>query len=142
MVSAVTLSGAQFLGPEVSRDAPSQFSACEPASGKALEPAFAEASAREVDAAMALADAAFKTLYATSGARRAELLEAIADEIVALGDALIERAGLETGLPAARLTGERARTVGQLKLLASYAREGSWVNARVDRADPARQPLP
>jgi len=142
MVLPVTLSGAQFIGPEVSRDAPAEFSAFAPATGKALEPAFAEASAREVDAAMALADRAFPALYATSGTRRAELLEAIADEITALGDALIERAGAETGLPAARLSGERGRTVSQLKLLASTVREGSWVNARIDRADPARQPLP
>ncbi len=142
IVPAVTLSGVQFIGSEVSRDAPVEFSACEPASGKALDPAFAEASAREVDAALALAEGAFSALYVTSGQRRAELLEAIADEIGALGDTLIERAGLETGLPAARLNGERARTTGQLKLLAGYVREGSWVNARLDRADPARQPLP
>jgi 2,5-dioxopentanoate dehydrogenase len=138
----VTLSGAQFIGPRVSREAPAEFSAFEPASGKELGPRFAEASASEVQAALALADAAGPALYAASGTRRAELLEAIADEITALGDALIERAGLETGLPAARLVGERGRTVSQLRLLASYAREGSWVNARIDRADPARQPLP
>jgi NADP-dependent aldehyde dehydrogenase len=46
----------------------------------------------------------------------------------------------ETGLPEARLTGERGRTVGQLKLFASYIREGSWVDARIDKADPTRTP--
>src|SRR3974390_720449 len=61
---------------------------------------------------------------------------------MALGDDLIQRGHLETGLPEARLTGERARTVGQLKLFAQLAREGSWVDARIDHAIPDRQPVP
>ena len=68
-------------------------------------------------------------------------METIADEILALGDDLIKRGMEETGLPEARLTGERGRTVGQLKLFASLLREGSWVGARIDLADPDRKPL-
>ncbi|HLZ52904.1 MAG TPA: aldehyde dehydrogenase (NADP(+)), partial [Verrucomicrobiae bacterium] len=52
------------------------------------------------------------------------------------------RAHLETGLPETRLTGERARTVNQLKLFAQVVREGSWVDARIDTAIPDRQPAP
>ncbi len=98
--------------------------------------------AADVDAAMRAADAAFVEYRQTTGEARATFLERIADEIVALGDALIERAHLETGLPAARLTGERARTVGQLRLFAQVVREGSWVDARIDTAIPDRQPVP
>ncbi|HEV8244590.1 MAG TPA: aldehyde dehydrogenase (NADP(+)) [Polyangiaceae bacterium] len=138
----MTITGSQIIGSQSSRESPSEFFAVAPATGQRLEPAFAEASAAEAAAALELADRAAPELYGASGRARAELLEAIAEQIMALGDALIERASAETALPAARLSGERARTVGQLRLLASYAREGSWVNARIDRADPKRQPLP
>ena len=66
----------------------------------------------------------------------------MAAEIEALGDALLARAQAETGLPLPRLTGERARTCGQLRLFAAVVREGSWVDARIDPALPDRQPLP
>ena len=88
------------------------------------------------------ATVAFEIYRQTSFAERAEFLEAISDEIMQLGDALIERAHLETGLPEARITGERGRTVGQLKLFASLLREGSFVEAIIDTALPDRKPLP
>src|SRR6185437_6058171 len=52
------------------------------------------------------------------------------------------RANEESGLPPERLMGERARTVGQLRLFARVVDEGSWVGARIDRADPNRKPFP
>jgi alpha-ketoglutaric semialdehyde dehydrogenase len=48
----------------------------------------------------------------------------------------------ETGLPRPRIEGERARTVGQLRLFASVVRDGSYVAARIDPALPDRKPLP
>src|SRR5205085_3630948 len=66
----------------------------------------------------------------------------IAEEIMVLGDELITRAHAETALAEARLTGERARTVNQLKMFAELVREGSWVEACIDRAIPDRKPLP
>src|SRR5204863_5111801 len=72
----------------------------------------------------------------------AELLEAIATQIEALGDNLLERGELETALPRSRLTGERARTCGQLRMFAQIVREGSWVEAVIDLGDLNRQPLP
>ena len=60
----------------------------------------------------------------------------------ALDDDLIERCHEETGLPKARLIGERGRTVNQLKLFAELLKEGSWVEARIETANPERQPLP
>ena len=55
---------------------------------------------------------------------------------------LIDAAQVETALPRERLVAERARTVGQLRMFANVVREGSWVNARIDRAIPDRTPLP
>jgi NADP-dependent aldehyde dehydrogenase len=49
---------------------------------------------------------------------------------------------LETGLPQARLQGERARTCGQLRIFARTVLAGEWLDVRVDQAQPARQPLP
>ena len=118
------------------------FRAINPATGETLAPDFHEASLGEVDAVLHAAARAFEDYRERPAATRAQLLEAIATEIEALGDTLLERAHAETGLPLARLTGERARTCGQLRLFAAVARDGSWVDARIDPALPERQPLP
>src|SRR3546814_14406411 len=49
---------------------------------------------------------------------------------------------LESGLPRARLEGERGRTAGQLRLFASVVREGGWLDVTIDPAMPDRAPLP
>lgn len=118
------------------------FRARSPLDRSELDPPFHMASALDVDAALRLADDAFQAYRDTSGEARAAFLERIGDEIMALGDALIARAHVETGLPDARLTGERARTVNQLRLFAQVVRDGSWVDARIDTAVPDRQPVP
>jgi NADP-dependent aldehyde dehydrogenase len=69
-------------------------------------------------------------------------LLAIREEILALGDALLQRASVESGLDIGRLGGERDRTTNQLKMFADLVREGSWVDARIDPAIPDRKPLP
>ncbi|MGH9754289.1 MAG: aldehyde dehydrogenase family protein, partial [Blastocatellia bacterium] len=119
-----------------------KFPAFAPGSGKTIEPQFEGATADQVNQALEAADSAFHEYRRLSSERRANFLEKIADEIVALGDDLIERAYLETGLAKDRLTGERGRTVNQLRMFADLIREGSWVDARIDRAIPDRQPLP
>lgn len=118
------------------------FSAVNPATGKRLDPLYYEATSGEIDRAMQLAQQAFETFRSTPAEKIAALLDAMADEITALGDELIQRANAETGLPEARLNGERGRTTGQLKMFAQLVREGSWVDARIDRALPDRKPLP
>ena len=118
------------------------FHAANPSTSAQMEPVFHEASADEVAAALEASATAFADYRARSGTERAKFLEAIAAEIEALGDTLIHRAHAETGLPLARLLGERGRTCGQLRLFAHVAREGSWVDARIDPALPQRQPLP
>jgi len=118
------------------------FQAFDPASGKSIEPRFESATADQVDLALVAAESAFHEYRRLSPERRASFLEKIVDEILALGDELIERANVETAPPKDRLLGERGRTVNQLRMFADLIREGSWVDARIDRAIPDRQPLP
>jgi 2,5-dioxopentanoate dehydrogenase len=120
----------------------STFTAVNPATGDVLEPDFQEASPATVERAVAAARQAFETYRDTPPADRASFLRAIADELVGLDDMLISRASGETGLPAGRLTGERGRTVAQLRMFADLIEEGSWVDARIDTALPERTPLP
>jgi 2,5-dioxopentanoate dehydrogenase len=114
----------------------------DPSDGTPLAPDYRDASAALVERAARAAQAAFATYRALSAERRAAFLRAIAQEIEALGPALLERAHRETGLPLDRLTSERGRTMAQLRLFAEVVEEGSWVEARIDRALPQRLPLP
>ena len=113
-----------------------------PVSGQALEPAFRGATAEQVDEACNLASDAFDVYRNTSLEARAAFLEAIAQEILDLGDVLTERAMAESGLPRPRLEGERGRTVGQLRLFANVVRQGAWLAPVLDSALPDRTPLP
>ena len=136
-----TLHGTNCIAGE-RRGSDRTFAATSPLDGSELPTRFCLASLDDVEAAMTAAAAAADPFAHTTGEARAVFLEHIADEIMSLGDTLIERAHAETALPAARLTGERARTVNQLKLFAAAARDGSWVDARIDRPLTDRQPLP
>ncbi len=118
------------------------FHAVCPLDAQPLATDFHEASFDDANLALHHANEAFTLFRRTSGEVRAAFLEKIAEEILALGDDLLQRAHLESGLPLDRLTGERGRTVGQLKLFAEVAREGSWCDARIDTALPDRKPLP
>ena len=138
----MSLHGRSLLAGALGQTGGKIFHAVNPATNERLAPDFHEASLEEVVRALDASAAAFAIYRACSGAERAKLLETIATEIEALGDALIQRANAETGLPIARITGERARTCGQLRLFASVARDGSWADARIDPALPDRQPLP
>jgi 2,5-dioxopentanoate dehydrogenase len=119
-----------------------RFSAIDPATGEQLAPPFSVAGPEHVAAACARAEQAFDVFRETTPEARATFLETIAANIGDLGDALIERAGAETGLPRARLEGERARTIGQLRLFADVVRRGDWIGVRIDPAQPERKPAP
>lgn len=119
-----------------------EFRSVVAATGEPTGPAFPVHGPAEVDAACTAAAAAFDTYRATTREDRATFLEAIASEILAIGDELIESAMSESGLPRARLEGERGRTVGQLRLFADVVRKGAWQQLRIDPAMPDRQPLP
>lgn len=95
-----------------------------------------------VNRACAAAEEAFWSYGYASRETRAAFLEAIADEIEARAEAITEIGSQETGLPAARLQGERGRTTGQLRLFAAHIRAGDYLDRRIDAALPDRQPLP
>jgi 2,5-dioxopentanoate dehydrogenase len=116
------------------------FHATNPKTGERLAPEFSSALPQEVDAAARLADQAFPVYGRTSGRDKAAFLRAIATNIEARAEEIIERAEQETALPRARLQGEVARTCGQLRLFAQVVEEGSWTMPRIDRADPERKP--
>ena len=118
------------------------FQGINPATGEALAGFFDEASLDEVNQACQQAADAFQGYRKKSGVEKAKFLRQIALEIETISDELLARAQAESGLPLARLTGERNRTTGQLRLFADYLEEGSWVNARIDPALLSRQPLP
>ncbi|MEM7046610.1 MAG: aldehyde dehydrogenase (NADP(+)) [Pseudomonadota bacterium] len=88
------------------------------------------------------AEQAFTRYGTLSRAARADFLDAIAQAIDDRGAALTEIAMRETGLPQARLEGERGRTVGQLRLFADYIRKGDYLDRQHDPALPDRTPLP
>lgn len=135
------LHGTNFIAGSL-RGSQQTFHATSPLDGSQLPGEFAMATMGDVDLAMAAAAEASGPLAATSGEQRAAFLERIAEEIERLGEALLERAHAETALPLPRLTGERGRTVGQLRLFAAAARDGGWADPRIDRPLPDRQPLP
>ncbi|AVP99592.1 aldehyde dehydrogenase (NADP(+)) [Ahniella affigens] len=85
---------------------------------------------------------AFPVLAQSSPAKRAQLLRAIADQIEALGDTLIDCVCAESALPRARVQGERGRTTAQLRMFATLAEADLWREPRTDDADPNRQPAP
>lgn len=120
-------------------EGPTRF-ASSPAHGPAHD--FALGTPAHVAAACAAAEDAALAFDAAGPEARARLLETIAAEIDARGDAITEIGAQETGLPEARLVGERGRTTGQLKLFASHIRQKGWLDLRHDRALPDRQPLP
>ena len=103
---------------------------------------FVEATSEEINQAAALASEAFKTIRSISGEKKAEFLNAIADEILALDNDLIQTYCFESGLPEGRAKGERGRTIGQLRMFAELVKEGSWVEASIDTAIPNREPMP
>ncbi len=118
------------------------FHGLDPAKGETLEPVYHCASLADLNHAADLAEEAFVAYRKLSGRERGRFLRHIADGIEAIVPELVDRANRETALPEARLKGESARTINQLRLFAQVIEEGSWVNARIDPAQPDRKPLP
>ena len=134
------ISGHALIGGVSVKGNGGTFCAFDPAKQELMEPAITMVDEAQIDTACQLAGAAFDYFRSISGQQRAVFLETVAEEIIALGDDLIVRAMAESGLPRARLEGERGRTVGQLKLFADLLREGTWLDLRVDVPLPDRQP--
>ena len=114
--------------------------ASEPASGAAHS--FSHGTVELVDQAAQAAEEAFWSYGYSSREARAAFLNAIADEIEARADEITQIGSQETGLPEARLQGERGRTTGQLRLFATHIQQGDYLDRRHDAALPDRAPLP
>lgn len=136
------LTGKSIIGSSRGNESAVTFTAFDPTTGVAVEPNFYSATNEELNRAAELSNDA-RFVYGTlPGATKAIFLRQIASNIEELGDELIQRASLETGLPNARFVGERGRTCMQLRMFADLLEDGSWVDARIDLPNPERQPIP
>jgi 2,5-dioxopentanoate dehydrogenase len=138
----VKFSGRSIIGFHAGAITEEVFHATNPRTGEPLEPGFFSATPEEVNAAALLAHQAFAIYGRATGREKATFLRNIAANIESIAAELIERAEQETALPKARLQGETARTCNQLRLFAQVVEEGSWLMARIDRADAERKPAP
>jgi len=138
----MTVTGQMLIGQRARFGANGRIHGLAAASGELLQPAFGGAEQADLEHACALAQAAFEPYRQLPLEQRAAFLESIASHILELGDELIERCQLETGLPRARLEGERGRTVGQLRLFAAVVRNGGFLGVRIDRRNLCASPCP
>ncbi|TDC56141.1 aldehyde dehydrogenase (NADP(+)) [Actinomadura sp. KC345] len=129
------LTGHMVIGFERIEGTGTAITAVDPRTGERLGPEYRYGGEAEVEWACALADEASGAYRAASPERRAAFLEAVAAGLDDLTGELVARATSETGLPAARVTGEVARTTGQLRLFAGDLRAAGGPFARVDPAD-------
>ena len=140
MTTVNEITGEALIGGRSVRGAGAAFNGYNAASQAALPQPFAGVSLDQVALACELAGAAFDTFRNIDDHARADLLDTIGAGILALGDVLVEQAVLETGLPRARIEGERGRTIGQLGLFARLLRDGAWRQVAIDSALPDRTP--
>ncbi|NNF03023.1 MAG: aldehyde dehydrogenase (NADP(+)), partial [Rhodothermales bacterium] len=112
------------------------------ATGRDLDGAFHAASDADVADAAVKARDAFSVYRSLPNTDRAAFLRAIADELEAARPDFVARVPQETALPEGRVNGELGRTIGQMRLFADVVEEGSWVDARLERPQPNREPVP
>jgi alpha-ketoglutaric semialdehyde dehydrogenase len=147
------LIGRSIIGYKRGAETGVTLRAINPATREPLDPPFQSATSQEVDLACRLAASAFEEYRHVPGRAKAAFLRRIAakieglisprtSEYFALGPQLVDRATIETGLPAGRIQSETARTANQLRMFANLIEEGSWVDARIDRAQADRRPIP
>ena len=142
MDAATSMEGLTLLGGGGEKTGAVAFHGRIAATGEAMPEGFGEAGEADVAQACAWAEAAFDAYRETEPAARAQFLETVADEIMNLGDPLVEAASAESGLPRGRIEGERARTCGQLRMFARVLRAGRFHDVRIDPAMPDRKPMP
>ena len=135
------IDGGILVGGEV-RQREAKFAAVNPATNETLPARFSSAGSNDVDDACALAASAHEQFSTLEPQKRAAFIEAVAESVAAIGDLLIETAMAETGLPRARLEGERGRTINQLRMFAAEVRVGAWLDVVIDPALPERTPGP
>lgn len=135
------IAGNLLIGQKAVRGTNGKSYATNATTGDLMEPSFGGATMADLDDACTLAWAAFDVYRETSLEARAQFLETIAENILALGDQLVERCATESGLPRARIEGERGRTIGQLRMFADVVRKGDFLGVRIDPAQPDRKPV-
>ncbi len=136
------INGSNLIAGQESRAGQETFRSVDPRTKEPGDVQFHDATQQEVDRAVQAAAQAFDEARQYSAHERAGFLERVADEIEAAGEQLIQTAGMETALGRPRLTGELARTTGQIRAFAALLREGSYVEAVIDSALPERKPAP
>lgn len=137
----MALTGKNLIAGEWSGEKAQGFAAFDAVKNQAMTTTFADATTSEIEHAIVSANRAFDSYSQLPASERAVFLRTIGEQILALGDELVETACAETGLPAMRIQGERGRTIGQLGLFADLLDSGEY-QAVVDLADANRQPLP
>jgi len=136
------ITGKNYVGNRLAGNGSKIYKTFNPQLNIENENEFIEASTEEINEAVFLASDAYIAYNQKSGKEKAAFLNAIVDEILALGEALIQTYCSESGLPEGRAKGERGRTIGQLRAFAALLEEGSWVDATIDTAIPDRTPAP
>jgi NADP-dependent aldehyde dehydrogenase len=136
------ITGKNYIGNTLSAKGTKTYKTFNPQLNLENETVFTEATQDEINTAVQLATNAFTEFGKVSGHKKAAFLNAIADEILALDNTLIDTFCSESGLPEGRAKGERGRTIGQLRAFADLLIEGSWVEASIDTAIPTRTPIP
>jgi NADP-dependent aldehyde dehydrogenase len=137
----MTITGKNLIAGQWSGETQDGFVAFNAAENTPMSTKFADATTAEIEQAICGAHAAFLSYSQLSATKRATFLRTIGEQILELGDELVENACAETGLPTMRIQGERGRTVGQLNLFADLLDNGEF-NPIIDTADATRAPLP
>lgn len=127
--------GKNYIGDVLSAKGKTTYKTINPEQNSENETVFYEATEEEINQAVKLAEEAFKTYGTIADVKKADFLDAIAEEIEALGEDLLTTYIQESGLPAGRANGERGRTTGQLRAFATMLREGSWVEAIINKTE-------
>lgn len=136
------ITGKNYIGNQLSEKGSKTYKTFNPKLNIENQHSFNEATLEEVNEAVVLASNTFKTYRNISGVKRAEFLNTIADEIMNLGDELVQTYMSETGLPEGRAAGERGRTVFQLRSFAELVTNDKWRDNTIDEAIPDRVPMP
>ena len=130
------LTGHNYIAGGTSAEGAETFTSVNPRNKARGKLRFHNAAQGEIDRAVQAAVAAFQETRRYPASKLADFLDEIAGQIEALDDDLLNTADMETGLGLPRLTGERARTTGQLRGFASFLREGSYRRAIINTALP------
>ncbi len=117
------------------------FNAINPALNTPLSQTYYNATEQLIEKAIEEANSAFAVYSLLSANQRAEFLRKIADNILDLGEQLIDVCNQETGLTKDRIVTERSRTLHQLTLYAQQIESQEYLPV-FEAADANRKPLP